>query len=236
MTDHDRLATLIFSILGPSGICCDIMGGYAGAQYGLTRPIKDLDLTVSDSPYARVLLLARGFTETDNYATLAHPDFPGLTVDVINAGSKIIRNTETNIWPRTCSSTPKFVSLFDLIWHKLGAAGAPQVAQDQRDKQRADIAQLIKANALAMEKVTPGSGFAYIGNMPVKQVDSLTQRVTTSTDPAKEMAVLKHVAGDTFRYQRDDGTLGAEAVFQRDAAGRVSGVRVWGQTSPRLGN
>ena len=66
--------------------------------------------------------------------------------------------------------------------------------------------------------------------------EGLAELELPSTDPAKEMAVLKHVAGDTFRYQRDDGTLGAEAVFQRDAAGRVSGVRVWGQTSPRLGN
>jgi hypothetical protein len=66
--------------------------------------------------------------------------------------------------------------------------------------------------------------------------EGLAELNLPSTDPAKEMVVLKHVAGDTFRYQRDDGTLGAEAMFQRDAAGRVSSVRVWGQTSPRLGH
>jgi CubicO group peptidase (beta-lactamase class C family) len=53
-------------------------------------------------------------------------------------------------------------------------------------------------------------------------------------DPASEMHTLKHVAGDTFRVERADGTLGAEYVFQRDAAGQVASVKVWGLYSKRL--
>jgi CubicO group peptidase (beta-lactamase class C family) len=64
--------------------------------------------------------------------------------------------------------------------------------------------------------------------------DGLAQLDLPAADPATVMSTLKHVAGDTFRVQRADGTSGAEFVFRRDAAGQVDGVNVWGQYSKRL--
>lgn len=64
--------------------------------------------------------------------------------------------------------------------------------------------------------------------------EGLAQLDLPTADPATQMSTLKHVAGDTFRVQRADGTLGAEFLFQRDAAGQVAGVKVWGQYSKRL--
>lgn len=55
-----------------------------------------------------------------------------------------------------------------------------------------------------------------------------------TNDPAAEMEVLRNVGKDAFRAVRSDGSLGEEYVFQRDGAGRVSGVRVWSQVSAKL--
>jgi CubicO group peptidase (beta-lactamase class C family) len=53
-------------------------------------------------------------------------------------------------------------------------------------------------------------------------------------DPAGSMQVLKRVGKDSFRETRDDGSLGEEFVFQRDASGQVSGVKVWSHVYPRV--
>lgn len=42
-----------------------------------------------------------------------------------------------------------------------------------------------------------------------------------SDNPARDMDLLKHIEGDTFRRIRDDETLGEEVVFERDKTGRV---------------
>ena len=55
-------------------------------------------------------------------------------------------------------------------------------------------------------------------------------------DPAAAMAVLKHVEGDTFTAVREDGGLGAEFKFQRDAAGRINGLAIWNQLYKKLQN
>jgi CubicO group peptidase (beta-lactamase class C family) len=55
-----------------------------------------------------------------------------------------------------------------------------------------------------------------------------------TNDPAAEMEVLRSVGKDTFRAVRGDGTLGEAYTFQRDAAGQVTGVRVWSQLSAKL--
>lgn len=54
-------------------------------------------------------------------------------------------------------------------------------------------------------------------------------------DPAGEMQVLRHVAGDRFRVVRADGSLGGEYTFLRDATGRVTGYREWEQVWLRAG-
>jgi CubicO group peptidase (beta-lactamase class C family) len=46
-----------------------------------------------------------------------------------------------------------------------------------------------------------------------------------SENPAKDLTLLKHIEGDTFRRVRDDKTLGEEVVFERDKAGKV--CRMW---------
>jgi Beta-lactamase len=53
-------------------------------------------------------------------------------------------------------------------------------------------------------------------------------------EPATAMLVLRHVAGDTFRTVRSDGSLGESFSFQRDAGGRVVGYRRWNQTWGRV--
>ena len=46
-----------------------------------------------------------------------------------------------------------------------------------------------------------------------------------SPNPAQGMGLLKHIEGDTFRRLREDKTLGAEVIFERDEAGKV--IRFW---------
>jgi CubicO group peptidase (beta-lactamase class C family) len=53
-------------------------------------------------------------------------------------------------------------------------------------------------------------------------------------DPVGDMVLLRHVSKDNFREVRDDDSLGAELIFQRDATGQVTGYRSWGHLSARL--
>ena len=53
-------------------------------------------------------------------------------------------------------------------------------------------------------------------------------------DPAGDLVLLKHVAGDTFRAQRDDESLAEEWVFERGADGHVARIRRNGQIRTRL--
>jgi CubicO group peptidase (beta-lactamase class C family) len=46
-----------------------------------------------------------------------------------------------------------------------------------------------------------------------------------SADPANDMFLLKHVAGDSFRRIRKDEALGEEIRFERDLNGKV--IRIW---------
>lgn len=46
-----------------------------------------------------------------------------------------------------------------------------------------------------------------------------------SENPAKDLTLLKHIEGDTFRRIRKDETLGEEVVFERDETGKV--FRMW---------
>ncbi len=55
-----------------------------------------------------------------------------------------------------------------------------------------------------------------------------------NTDPAGGMELLKPSGPDRFRRQRADGTPGSELVFERDAAGAVSGYREWSQRVARV--
>jgi CubicO group peptidase (beta-lactamase class C family) len=55
-----------------------------------------------------------------------------------------------------------------------------------------------------------------------------------SRDPAGSLTILKHVSGDQFRWVRDDGTLGGELLFLRNAEGKVSGNRSEFQISDRM--
>ena len=53
-------------------------------------------------------------------------------------------------------------------------------------------------------------------------------------DPAGAMELLKPSGPDRFRFVQADGSLGAELLFERDAAGAVTGYRVWSQRINRL--
>lgn len=55
-----------------------------------------------------------------------------------------------------------------------------------------------------------------------------------TTDPTGAMTLLRHVAGDSFRELREDGSLGSETSFLRNAAGQVTAAREWNQVLPRL--
>ncbi len=46
-----------------------------------------------------------------------------------------------------------------------------------------------------------------------------------SENPGKNLTLLKHIEGDTFRRVRKDETLGEEVVFERDKSGKV--FRMW---------
>lgn len=53
-------------------------------------------------------------------------------------------------------------------------------------------------------------------------------------EPATALLVLRHVAGDTFRTVRADGSLAESFTFQRDTSGRVVNYRRWNQTWGRV--
>jgi CubicO group peptidase (beta-lactamase class C family) len=53
-------------------------------------------------------------------------------------------------------------------------------------------------------------------------------------NPLRAITRVKWVEGDTFRRVRDDEELGEEIVFERDASGRVTGYRQFGNLSPRV--
>jgi CubicO group peptidase (beta-lactamase class C family) len=55
----------------------------------------------------------------------------------------------------------------------------------------------------------------------------------SSDDPAPRLVVLKRQTTDVYRFVLEDGALGPEARFVRDASGQVVGVRVWGQFNRR---
>jgi CubicO group peptidase (beta-lactamase class C family) len=52
--------------------------------------------------------------------------------------------------------------------------------------------------------------------------------------PVRALTRYRHIEGDMFRRIRDDDELGEALVFERDAAGRVTGYRVHGNRSARL--
>ena len=64
--------------------------------------------------------------------------------------------------------------------------------------------------------------------------DGLATLTLPTNDPAGEMQILKLVSKDTFRAVRGDASLGEEYVFQRDAAGRVTGLRSWSHVYAKL--
>ncbi len=53
-------------------------------------------------------------------------------------------------------------------------------------------------------------------------------------NPVGALTRLQHVEGDVFRRIRSDEAPGEEVVFERDAAGRVTGYRQFGNLSPRV--
>ncbi|MGD8319066.1 MAG: serine hydrolase [Gemmatimonadota bacterium] len=53
-------------------------------------------------------------------------------------------------------------------------------------------------------------------------------------DPTEAITRLRWTEGDVFRRIRDDGELGEDIVFERDASGRVTGFRQFGNLSPRV--
>ncbi|MEJ2542426.1 MAG: serine hydrolase, partial [Gemmatimonadota bacterium] len=53
-------------------------------------------------------------------------------------------------------------------------------------------------------------------------------------NPSEAMTRLRWVEGDLFRRIRDDDELGEDIVFERDASGRVTGYRRFGNLSPRV--
>jgi hypothetical protein len=64
--------------------------------------------------------------------------------------------------------------------------------------------------------------------------EDLAQLSLPNTEPAAGLAVLRHVGADRFRYVREDGSLGHEITFERDASGQVRGLRSGGQFLRKL--
>lgn len=54
------------------------------------------------------------------------------------------------------------------------------------------------------------------------------------SDPAGNMAILRHTRADTFKYVRDDGTLGGEVRFERDSEKRITGYLDWNYAYQKL--
>ena len=54
-------------------------------------------------------------------------------------------------------------------------------------------------------------------------------------DPAGKMVLMRHAGADTFKYVRDDGTLGSEVRFERDSERRVIGYSSWNYAYRKLG-
>ena len=55
-----------------------------------------------------------------------------------------------------------------------------------------------------------------------------------SRDPAASLDLLRHIQGDKFRFVRDDGSLGQELTFKRNAEGKIVGHELEWHISGRL--
>jgi CubicO group peptidase (beta-lactamase class C family) len=55
-----------------------------------------------------------------------------------------------------------------------------------------------------------------------------------SRTPADELQILKAKGGDVFRRVREDGSEAEEVVFQRDKAGKVTGMMTFSNVRPKL--
>lgn len=64
--------------------------------------------------------------------------------------------------------------------------------------------------------------------------DSIASLPLPSDNPREALSKLRHIEGDVFRRVRDDGDLGEEVIFERDASGEVVRLRVHGNASERV--
>ena len=115
-----------------------ICGGLAVQHYGYARYTSDVDIIVYDVYKAVQALKDSGFKETQYYDALT--DSNGVRVDLMQGGQKLRPNSRVACPdPGILVAGEAYVSLEELISLKLDA---------RRDKDIADVGELIKINGL----------------------------------------------------------------------------------------
>ncbi len=110
------------------------------------------------------------------------------------------------------------------IVDRLEAAGSRWTAQE-KEKDGPDLTPYLGTY----------SGQPWGGERAVIQWKGGMATIGLPTDnPLRSITRFKHIEGDTFRRIRSDDELGEALIFERDAAGDVTGFRVHGNLSPKV--
>lgn len=144
----------LFVALSKHSIPGILIGAAAMEQYGYERATLDLDVVVP-RPEARVVraLVQEGFVEISTgsgQASQVQDMETGVKVDILPQGVHVYQNPVALPAPPGVSTTPKYVSLKDLVRIKLGVLlGRGPV--EGKYKSKADVGHLIRINSLSKD-------------------------------------------------------------------------------------
>jgi hypothetical protein len=142
-SELSQTASRVDKLLRHGGFSYSFIGGYAVQQHGYQRFTSGVDLVVRERGAVRQYLLATGqFKPVQGSGMTIVDRANGIAVDLLPSGRKDSILGAAYPEPQAPSRGHSFVSLPELISLKLSA---------DRDKDRADVSELIKANGLGEE-------------------------------------------------------------------------------------
>jgi hypothetical protein len=132
-------------VLAEANIPSLVVGGYAVQENGYPRFTSDVDIVVPDVAAARAVLATKGFRENPGSSMTVTDRISKVEIDLLPGGGTVGPGPLTLPLPSTVSAEPTIADLRTLIEIKLSSyLGSPE----SRIQDRADVIQLIKANAL----------------------------------------------------------------------------------------
>lgn len=142
-SELSQTAARLDQLLKRGGFPYAFIGGYAVQQHGYQRFTSDVDLVIRERGAVRQHLISSGqFKPVQGSGMTVLDRANGVAVDLLPSGRKDSVMGVAYPEPPSHSRGLSFVSLAELISLKLSA---------DRDKDRADVSELIKANELGEE-------------------------------------------------------------------------------------